>query len=191
MKQLILRVLFVSASAAAPAHASERSEAFARALDCRSLSEDAARLACFDAALAPFAPDAEKAGKDQTAELFGMVPDEPKEKKKSKSKDDLGFVAQTPEEFGAENVPELRAKAEEKRLKSIAFKATKITTNSRNVVTIYLENGQVWRQLSSDSSVFYPKKDKEYQIEIKRGALANYMASIDGFSRPLRVERIK
>lgn len=193
MKHLFLAVWSAAATAAliVPAAAGGKSDAaLGRALECRSLSEDGARLACFDAAFSGIEQTDRKAGKDETPELFGLAPEDETSKRKRKG-DDLGFVAQTPEEFGAENVPELRAKAEEKRLKSIVYKATKITTNSRNVVTIYLENGQVWRQLTSDSAIFYPKQNKEYQVEIKRGALANYMASIQGMTRPLRVERIK
>lgn len=192
MKYLIAAgVLIFAASAAGPAAALGKAEdALARALACREIAPDADRLACLDQALAGVAVEARKAKKDETPELFGMVPEAPEAKDKKKQKD-LPFIAQTPEEFGAENVPELRAEQEEKRLKSIAFTATKVTTNSRNMATIYLENGQVWRQLESDNVSFFPKKNRQYGVEIRRGALGNYLASIDGFSKPLRVERIK
>lgn len=189
MKYLISGVLFVAVAAgsATPAGALGKSdEAFARALACRDIAIDADRLACLDRALSVAEAQAENApGKDETTETFGKVA-EPREERKSKP-----YIAETPEDFGAEDVPALRVEQDSRRLKKIAFNAVKITTNSRNVTTIFLENGQVWRQLTSDDAAFYAKKDRKYAVEIKRGALGNYLASIDGFSKPLRVERIK
>lgn len=185
MNRLIAKSFFAALAALAPLCAAAKdkgSQAISSAIECRSLSADAERLACYDAAIDGLAAARAQADASSQArkENFGLPQQD----------GDQPRVTETPADFGAEDVPELRADREKDRLSSITATTTKITINSLNVATFYLDNGQVWRQLGSDDVVYRGKKDPQ-SVEIKRGALANYMLKVDGFARPLRVQRIK
>ena len=170
--------------------ASSVEKAIEDAMACRSIAEDAARLACFDGAIAGI--DAAKIARAEEAA-------EKKAAKEKKKKDDFGLkgrevvvMADTAENFGGEAVPEIRAAQEEKRLKEIAAMATSIKVNSLKQATLTLDNGQVWKQLESDTVSLSPPKDgKTYAVTIKRGTMGNYMATVEGNSRAIRVTRIK
>jgi hypothetical protein len=186
---LLLGVLVLGASAPAYA-ASPIDEAMDRAIACRTIADNAERLACFDGAVA---------GVENAKALRAAEAQEKKAAKEKKRKDDFGLkgrdvivMADTEENFGGEAVPEIRAAQEEKRLKAITATATTVKVNSLKQATLVLDNGQVWKQLESDSvSVPRTSDGKSYSVTIKRAAMGNYMATIDELNRTIRVTRVK
>jgi hypothetical protein len=55
--------------------------------------------------------------------------------------------------------------------------------------TFKLENGQVWKQM--DKSIFYIPKRNNPDITIKPKILGSWSLSVDGYSRAVKVKRIK
>jgi hypothetical protein len=195
MASFILRGIFgacAAFAAAAPALAASPVEkAIDAALACRAIADSAERLACFDGAVAGL----DGARAEQTARI-----QEKKAAKEKKKKEDFGLkgdkevivMADTEENFGGEAVPEIRAAQEEKRLKTVTLTATNIRVNSLKQATLTFDNGQVWKQLESDSETLpVIKQGKSYAVTIKRGAMGNYMATIEDLNRSIRVTRVK
>ncbi len=188
-RMLLLSIIALGAAAPARA-ASPVDEAIDRALACRGVSGDAARLACFDAAVA---------GVENAKALRAAEAAAKKAAKEQKKKEDFGLkganvvvMADTEENFGGEAVPEIRAAQEERRLKSITAVATTININSLKQATLTLDNGQIWKQLESDDQTLPRTSDgKSYGVTIKRSAMGNYMAVIEDLHRSIRVTRVK
>lgn len=55
----------------------------------------------------------------------------------------------------------------------------------------FLENGQIWRQKSSDSSRLRLSERKSYIVQIRRGSVSGYRLSIAGKRSSVLVERLK
>jgi hypothetical protein len=104
------------------------------------------------------------------------------------------FDQQTLEEsFGAEGLESTkREKREKQQNYKLTAKVVEFRINPYNDITAVLDNGQIWRQLSSDSTVILiPPGDKLYTVTIKKGPLNNYRMRIDQTKRWIRVTRIK
>lgn len=95
--------------------------------------------------------------------------------------------------FGAEALASTKKAVREKdRTTRLVSKVVEFRVNHLGDITAVLENGQVWRQLSGDSTVIrLPNNDKVFTVTIKRGPLGNYMMKINEMNRSIRVRRIK
>lgn len=95
--------------------------------------------------------------------------------------------------FGAEALASTKKAVREKdRATRLVSKVVEFRVNQVGDITAVLENGQVWRQLSADSTVIHlPNKDKVFTVTIKRGPIGNYMMKINEMNRSIRVRRIK
>lgn len=189
----------VAAAAANPALAGKSlDKAVESAIACRTIVGAQERLACFDAAAEGLAGATGEAQRQIAAA---------KEAKKKKERDNFGLsgaeIAKAEsdtkmsdgaasEEFGVEDVPELRRAKEEERLSEFAAKAISIDYGPGGRVTLTLDNGQVWRQLDSDST-YVPgvKKERAYAVTLKRAALGSYRARVEELDKSIRVRRIK
>lgn len=161
---------------------------------CMSISDNDERLACLDAAAAQLSGelDASEAAvvesKEQEMRDFGLAakpaPAEPAQ---------TPVVAlQTEDEFGAESVESKRREKENRQLKKIDATITDVAVNRRGKVTLTLDNGQVWRQLSADSTkLFLSGRNKTYTATIKRGLIGSYMLRINEKNKSIRVQRVK
>jgi hypothetical protein len=149
----------------------EQEQAIEKTLECRTIEDDAERLACLDR------------GAEELSKTRFFFESEAAEAKPQ---------METEEQFGSESVPEERKKRDETKLKRIASKIAEIRVRTNNRATFTLENGQVWRQLDSDDHVlhFYDK-DRLYEATIKRSLFNNYMMKISGMGKAIRVERVK
>ena len=170
-------------------------EAIDRTIACREIADDLERLACLDKAA-------------DTLAVTRIIREEKVAEEKREEREDFGLagadreddeeavaapvVADTPDDFGSEAIPEVRRDREEKRLKSITAKVAEIRINPYNKVTLTLDNGQVWRQLSSDNkSLGVPSDGKLYTARIKRSLMGNYMLTIEELKRTIRVRRVE
>ena len=182
---ILAALFFASAAAAQP----NETEAVDDAIACLNITDDGERLSCL-----------EKAAK--TLQVTRIVREEEAAAAKENEKANFGLagvddkapdqVAETADDFGAENIPEVRREKENKRLKSINAKIVEIRLNRIGDATVYLENGQVWRQLDSDNKkLVFGNSDRLLTAKVKRGIMGNYMLIVNELRRTIRVERIK
>jgi hypothetical protein len=163
---------------------------------CAAVADDRARLACYDAvspaiknALA--APPAALPGNRQpTAEeqrswfgfdlkgLFGAAPSQ----------------QTTPQQFGNDKLPETHAEenAAAAAVDSISAGVTDFAYTPFGKFIVFLDNGQVWRQIEGDSGqAIFEKRAKENKVTISRGFIGSYNLSINGSARIFKVTRVK
>lgn len=194
MKHYVTAALFCAFSAliALPAAAQNtEDQAIDAAISCRDIQAPMERLACLDSAAETLAvtriirEEEEVKRAEQEREDFGLA-------QKPAETDAPSPIIETEEEFGGEAVRELRKKRDEGRLKNITAKIAEVRVRRNNKLTITLDNGQVWRQLDSDSrNVIFPNNDELYTARIKRGFMSNYMMTIEELGRTIRVRRIQ
>lgn len=137
-------------------------DAWSQMRACRAMP-DAARLACFDRVMAAHADAKPQA----PAAAQGAV------------------HAAVPSEFGGERL----AAAAEKPAEFIIAKVASVRINALKQFTIVLDNGQVWRQLESDT-VFARMRGAE-TVKISRGFMGSYSLTIEGAWGTFKVKRIK
>jgi hypothetical protein len=166
------------AVAAGPAAAQEadrpRPEALNRLMECRSLTDSAQRLACFDREVAAIdaaeaanqlvVVDREQIRKTRRS-LFGL------------SLPDLGI-------FGGGDDEE----EEEEGVSQIESTIKNASRGSYGRWIITLENGAVWAQTDDRNLPRWPKAG--HPIVIKRAALGSFMANIND-QNAIRVERLR
>ena len=151
--------LLPSLALAKDSDAQRRASAFQAVLDCRGVADNAARLACYDAAAANIGQAEEKGdivvidrAQAQKAhrEAFGLhVPS-------------LDFVTKA---LKPEEVDQIRARV------------TSARADAYGKWTFVLEDGAVWRQIAGDL-LRDPKAGST--VEIKRGAIGSFKMSVDG-----------
>ena len=160
---------------------------------CTAIVDDHARLACYDS-LAPRVKDALAAPPDTlnrppTAEeqhswfgfdvgnLFGSAPAQ----------------QSTPAQFGSDKLPETRApESAAAILDSISAGVTEVAYTPFGRFIVFLDNGQVWRQIEADTDkAFFKKPAKANTITISRGFVGSYNLTINDSARTFKVTRLK
>lgn len=165
-KLLVATLLLVAAGQPAAAQKGEKPEralpeVFTKVVECRTIADNAERLACFDRAVGALAEAQE------TKEVRVVSRDDVNRTRRNL----FGFVTSGFGLFGAEDEEE-----EQEELKEINATIASFSGSSGAYV-FTLDDGSVWEQ--SDSS--FLKKPKEGQpIRIRRAFLSSYMANIDG-----------
>lgn len=104
-----------------------------------------------------------------------------------------------PEQFGEERTvakqQEVEAKkqeAEAQGIDSIAAKLTEYAMTPVGKFIVFLDNGQVWRELpSEDSNVLFKHDMAKNTVEIERGLLGSYILHLNGGLRGYKVVRVK
>ncbi len=149
---------------------------------CAAISEDAARLACFDEAVAALRTK-EEAGLVRTIdvaqietiekEAFGFsLPSLPSIFTRSASRSDSSEPLPA-----REDISEIIVAVKSARIQSVT---------SRAIVT--LENGQTWEQIDS-TKVQASSLRKAKEARVRKAALGSFMMSVDG-GRSFRVKRV-
>jgi hypothetical protein len=163
--------------AALPARADPARDALAEVARCADIADAADRLKCFDAAMArvksALASPAPEAPTKSLLEWFGF----------SRSPTPVT----KPQDFGK---PPPEAAPEE--LNEIASPVLEFAKTARGKAVFILENGQVWRQLDSDTTaVLDPQRGTKMAVKIERGFLGSYNLTIDGRNILVKVSRLK
>jgi hypothetical protein len=136
---------------------------------CKHISDDAQRLACYDAAFGR----AEAAVPPQPAPVVIEVT--PTVAKAGTNDDD----------FGSEHLPAIQENEIRARIVG-TFNGWSGST------TFKLDNGQVWRQLKNNARPWKPREPmKEPMVTIEKGWLGSYRMRVDGVSITVLVKRIK
>lgn len=146
---------------------------------CRDLTDDRARLACYDAVV-----DRGRKGEDRgpdsiTEKVTAAAPAEPGATEVNLSQEDL---------FGksSKEVERAVAKATEtERIDSLSATVTRLQEYGYDKVLITLDNGQVWKQIDV-SSLRLRVGDT---VDIERAALGSFMLRKQGNNRRMRVSR--
>jgi hypothetical protein len=197
------RIVFVAAIGAAiscqigTAAASPRDDVLNGLQKCSGIAEDKARLACYDALVRP-------------AQEAMASPPEPQEATQPPSKEEqkswFGFdiaglfnsspeTQRTPAQFGSENTQATRQKVEqaEQEIDSITAGVSEYAFNPFGKFIVFLDNGQVWRQLAGDSGdkPLFHRAAKDNKVTISRGLIGSYNLTINDSSRTYKVERVK
>lgn len=142
---------------------------------CSAVTDNEARLACFDrvakVASTPASVTSTVSGELNTTQ----VPQEVNEKSK-KSSSDFGFEKK-------------RAREEEKAEDPRVFVDVSEVKRSRtNTLTIYLTDGQVWRQTDALRFLYTERQGRAY---LERGAMGSFFFSQENIPRKIRVKRLK
>jgi hypothetical protein len=197
MNLRIVAVTFALTLAAGRTLAAAPDEDLLEALGkCAAIADDHARLVCYDA-MAPHVhqalaapPAALPNNRQPTAEeqkswfgfnlsdLFGSGPAE----------------QTTPQQFGADQMPATHEKVEqaEKEIDSISAGVTEFAFTPNKKFIVFLDNGQVWRQLQGDADeAHFHRTAADNKVMIERGLLGSYNLHINDSSKTYKVERVK
>lgn len=174
-----IAIAFVTAAViAGPAFADDARDALEAIAKCADIADSADRLKCYDAA-APRAKSAlaipPQPAKDPgvTVETFGL----PRAQKPVEKVEDFGKPAPPP-------------KPDE--IKEIAENVLEFARTPRGRAIFILENGQVWRQLDSDTTELRdPPLGKTMRVKIEYGFLGSYNLTIEGRNGLIKVTRLK
>lgn len=181
-----------------PVAAEEPSPALARMLACDFVDGSKARLKCFEAAL-----DAVRDAFPEAAAMAAAEKAEIDRLAAQQNEADFGFNSGVSDLNSFADATPLRAdddeakatinpaRAVEEEIDRIEGVAVTAGRNNAGRVFVVLENGQIWRQLKSDSSRPIISKDGEGEpVFIRRGALGSFFVKI-GRTPAFRAERIK
>ena len=164
-------------AAAVPAHADPAQEALTEIARCADIVDAAERLKCFDAAV----PRVKGA-------LAAPSPAAP-----AKSwLDWFGFSRPAPPATKTEDFGKPAPEPAPDELNEIASPVLEFARTPLGKALFVLENGQVWRQIDSDTTVVLdPERGRALKVKIERGFLDSYNLSIEGRNILVKVNRIK
>lgn len=136
---------------------------------CTAIEDDTERLACYDGAV----------GRLQAAEAAGEVTTVTRKEVEQVQKDSFGFsIPSLPSLMLGKSDGGTNLKEVVQPVKSIRGK--------RGGLVIYLENGQIWRQIDSKQL----RNNGQSEAQIYEAALGSYKMKLDG-GLAFRVERVK
>jgi hypothetical protein len=135
--------------------------------DCKKIAGDKERLACFD-------------------QIQPLV-DQPEVKTQQGQSNTTSVVAPTKEQLVESFGKEHKTVSASQQQTTIMSKLTKLTTTPLGSSIFTFENGQIWRQVSTE--YFYAEVGRNYEIE--RGALNSFFLSEQGKRREIKVRRDK
>ena len=101
----------------------------------------------------------------------------------------------TPQEFGEERIektPEQEAKVEQEEIDNITARLTDYAKNPYGKFTVFLDNGQIWQQLSADTGeAHFDKVPSHNKVKIERAFLGSYSMTISNNTKLFKVRRVK
>lgn len=145
---------------------------------CATIPDDAARLACFDDAVAAL----------RTKEEAGLVKTIDVAQIETIEKEAFGFsMPSLPSIFTRSASADTKPAREDISEITVAVKSARIQpVTSRAIVT--LENGQTWEQIDSTKVAARDLRDAK-EARVRKAALGSFMMSVDG-GRSFRVKRV-
>lgn len=150
---------------------------------CRENSDGKkARIACLEAAITTLMSGQTASAATETAPLAAAPPEV------TDPDAPTGLGAEQVERRRIETGEVEREKVEKER---VYAKITDFAKTGSGFFVVFLDNGQIWRQRKSDSTVVRLSKNREYEVEVYEGAISGYRMKIPGASKILLVERLK
>lgn len=175
----LLVCLTLALGAACAAHAETSSAPTDSVYACATIPEDAARLACFDSAVAELRSK-EQAGLIQTVDVAKI---------KEIERDAFGFSMPSLPALFNRSTASAKASQDNESIDEITagVKSARIQGVTGRVIVV-LENGQTWEQIDTTSlNAMSLRKAKEARI--RKAALGSFMMSVDG-GKAFRVKRV-
>ncbi len=164
-------------------------------VECLELTDDSERLACYDrnATLLRAAIAISEGNEGLTGEAKRAEVDENERRGLARlifgDKAPQAEIKVTPKSDSVEDFGVLRRDGD---LKELSDGVTSLSLRADGVAIIVLDNGQVWRQISSDSvRLRLKRKPIDYQATIKKGAVGSFRMRIEPLGKTIRVRRIK
>lgn len=169
---------------------------------CKSVTDSLKRLECYDNAVGRL-QKAEESGEVVTVskaevekverDAFGFnIPSLPglgKLFKKDKNKPAKSAALTTK---GPKSVKNKEDSLLAKDMKTVSFEISKTTTFGRDKIRFFLDNGQVWEQVTQES-IRIPKVRNGVlnTAEIRKASLGSFLMRINGKGRATRVRRVR
>jgi len=161
---------FVASAAAAQPKAEGRAALVQTLSDCRKLTDDSARLACYDSAAAAL----------ESAEAKGDIVVVDREQARTVRRQAFGFQLPSLSMF---------ERGEEKEtVDNVSAKIASARQDGSGKWILRLEDGAVWQQVDVQELSLYPKPGQA--VTIRKASLGSFMASVEG-RRAFRVRRVE
>lgn len=188
MKLVLITSLFTSLLLIATAVEAKTQNILQDLSACKSIKQDEARLACFDAIELPGPrpmPERmektipqivkEKQQAEQTA--APVTPRPPATKSKVQEQD----KAEEQADFG------LVQKQRREELQKVTEVVSRLSETARGKRNIHLASGAIWQQTDRG----YLKLEPGMEVYIEKGALGSFYLSYEGINRRVKVKRVK
>jgi hypothetical protein len=94
-------------------------------------------------------------------------------------------------EFGADRLPKPTQADGTTRPQSIRAGITEYSYTPYDRIIVFLDNGQVWRQIDGDTTVLRLRKGGSYTAKIEKGFIGSYNLTVDGINKMVKVTRVK
>jgi hypothetical protein len=189
----VLFAIFAVVVFAPVATAASRDDTLAAVAKCATILDDKLRLGCYDALTlqvrdalgTPPGTLAHNPTQDEQKSWFGF--------------DIAGLFGgdkrpeTTPQQFGQENVQPNAASAapEMQEIDSITAGVTDYSSRDNKFI-VFLDNGQIWQQLSGDNNVArFKTNPKDNTVTISRGFLKSYNLKLNDANSYYKVKRLK
>ena len=143
---------------------------------CADEADDAARLACYDAAV----------GRMKTAQDAGEIATVTRADVEEVQKDTFGFSIPSLPRLA---LPRLGGGSDSSALEELALSVAHVRRDPYGKLVVTLENGQVWHQTDS-SHISYSRRRGVEAAVVRRASLGSYRMKLDG-GRAFRVRREK
>lgn len=159
---------FATAGVAAPPKPEARAEVLQKLLDCRKLSDDPARLACYDA----------RAGAMDQAEAKGDIVVVDREQARTVRRQAFGFSLPSLDLFQRGEAPG--------EVDKVLLKVESARRDGGGKWVLRLD-GQVWRQIDTAELTRDPKVGAT--VRIRRASMGSFLLSPEGSNSAIRVHR--
>lgn len=188
-------IAFAAVSAAALATPAAAQDA-ADLMRCIEIARDADRLACYDAAVATASPQARALSEKRAKETARIAAEEAiaaEAAAKAKAEADAAArAAQAKADFGAESVSSRkvseRSKSAPDEVIKLDAKLSEILTNREGKYVFLLDNGQLWRQVSTEAGLNIRAGD---DVVVEKGTMGGYRISFTRIKRWVLVKRLR
>jgi hypothetical protein len=163
---------------------------------CISIARDSERLACYDAAVAKASPLAAQMSEQRAKETARIAAEEAAAAEaaaKAKAEADAAArAAQAKAEFGAEGVTSKkvseRTKPDPDEITKLDATLTDILTNREGKYVFLLDNGQLWRQVSTEAGLNIKPGDA---VVVEKSTMGGYKLNFVRIKRWILVKRLR
>lgn len=167
--------------AAGPALAADDAAVLRAINQCAAIPDKDQRLACFD----KIAPAAETGA---PTPVFTPTPGASASPQASTPANQQ----MTPEQFGSESLPAPEPReGESGPIDSITANVTEYAYTPFGKFIVFLEGGEIWRQLDGDSGRAVFRSNGDNSVIISRGILGSYNLQVNGSNAVFKVRRVK
>jgi hypothetical protein len=184
----------------AAAVADQRDDALSAIQRCTELSDQQARLACYDQASSQTRPSATAPAPAAARPVAPPAATAPARQRQNILSRIFGNAPRAPQtsvaEFGSESLETNGESSSAARIRGdtvnvINGRMANYVLSPTGVVTVTLDNSQVWRQIPTGTYAHLAKPAASYGVSIGRGSFGSYKMTINGLSEVLDVRRIR